>query len=174
MRWLRSAVWIRQTACRECADIYSCCSPRAGNTMQQVDRQVPTSAEPAAPPPRASVSLRLLVALAIGTLLYFGHAAFIPIALAALFSLILTGPVETLHRIGLPRSLAATLVLVLLVSLIGGSSKPPIGRKVRPISQFITRVEVLTARADQIAETGAAPTHAADRTVTAAPEHPPP
>jgi predicted PurR-regulated permease PerM len=159
--------------------------------MQQVERPVPTSAQPAAPPPRASVSLRLLVALAIGTLLYFGHAAFIPIALAALFSLILTGPVETLHRFGLPRSLAATLVLVLLVSLIGGSinllwtpaqnwwaSAPQtlqtIGRKVRPISQFITRVEVLTARADQIAETGAAPTHAADRTVTAAPEHPPP
>jgi predicted PurR-regulated permease PerM len=158
--------------------------------MPQVEKQVPTSAQPAAPAPRASVSLRLLVALAIGTLLYLGHAAFIPIALAALFSLILTGPVETLHRIGLPRSLAATLVLVLLVGLIGGSinllwtpaqnwwaSAPQtlqtIGRKVRPISQFITRVEVLTARADQIAETGAAPTHAADRTVTAAPEHPP-
>src|SRR5450631_781559 len=35
-----------------------------------------------APSPRSSVAIRLLVALAIGALLYFAHAVFIPIALA--------------------------------------------------------------------------------------------
>jgi len=42
--------------------------------------------------PRSSVAIRLLVALAIGALLYFAHAVFIPIALAVLFSLLLTAP----------------------------------------------------------------------------------
>jgi len=52
---------------------------------------------------RASVSLRVLAALAIGALLYFAQAAFVPIALAVLLALVLTAPVEALHRIGLPR-----------------------------------------------------------------------
>src|SRR6202161_4436286 len=71
--------------------------------------------------PRSSVAIRLLVGLAIGALLYFAHAVFVPIALAVLFSLLLTAPVEALHRRGLPRSASAIVVLALLASLIGGS-----------------------------------------------------
>ena len=41
--------------------------------------------------------MRLLVAGAIGLLLYFGHVAFVPIALALLLALVLSGPVEALH-----------------------------------------------------------------------------
>ena len=71
----------------------------------------------------------------------------------------------------MPRALSAVLVLVLvvLVSLIAVSlnllwtpaqnwwaSAPQtlktMERKVRPISQFMTRVEALTDRADQLAE----------------------
>lgn len=52
---------------------------------------------------RASVSLRVLAALAIGALLYFAQAAVVPIALAVLSALVLTAPVEALYRIGPPR-----------------------------------------------------------------------
>ncbi len=107
--------------------------------------------------------------LGVGALLYFAHAAFIPVALAALFALILTGPVEWLHRAGLPRGLGAVLVMVLLAALIGvtlnllwtpaqswwnaaPSTLRVIERKVRPVSQFMSRVEALTSRADQLTE----------------------
>ncbi len=122
-----------------------------------------------APPERASVAVRILALLAVGAVLYFAHAVFIPIALAILFALILTAPVEALHRLGLPRSVSALLVLVVLMSLVGGAinlawtpaqnwwaSAPQtlrtIERKVRPISQFMTRVEALSARADQLGD----------------------
>jgi predicted PurR-regulated permease PerM len=115
------------------------------------------------------MSLRVLAALAIGALLYIAHAAFIPIALAALFALILTGPVEALRRLGLPRAIGALAVMVLLTALIGASvdllwapaqnwwaaapqTLRTIERKVRPISQFMSRVEALTTRADQLGE----------------------
>ena len=67
--------------------------------------------------PRSSLAIRMLTALAIGALLYFAHAAFIPLALAVLFSLLLTPPVEALHRRGLPRSVSAVVVLVVLASV---------------------------------------------------------
>ena len=42
-------------------------------------------------------AVRILVAGAIGLLLYFAHVAFVPIALACLFALVLSGPVEMLQ-----------------------------------------------------------------------------
>jgi len=68
-----------------------------------VERQATTVVRKSLPPERATVSVRILAMLAVGALLYFGHAVFIPIALAILFALILTAPVEALHRLGLPR-----------------------------------------------------------------------
>jgi hypothetical protein len=38
----------------------------------------------------------------IGAILYIGHSAFIPVALALLAALILSSPVEMLFRLGLP------------------------------------------------------------------------
>jgi predicted PurR-regulated permease PerM len=86
--------------------------------------------------------------------------------------------VEALHGLGLPRSLSAILVMAVLVGVIGVSlnllwtpaqnwwaSAPQtlrtIERKVRPVSQFMTRVEALTDRADQLAEPVASGPHAA-------------
>ena len=116
---------------------------------------------------RSSLAVRSLSALAIGALLYFAHAAFIPIALAVLFSLLLTAPVEALHRRGLPRSASAIVVLVVLVSLIGGSvnllwtpaqswwaSAPKtlmiIETRSRPVARLMNRIEMLSSRAGQI------------------------
>jgi len=50
-------------------------------------------------------AVRVLVAGAAGVLLYVGHAAFIPVALALLAALV-SRTVELMHRLGLPRSLA--------------------------------------------------------------------
>src|ERR1700676_3133988 len=117
--------------------------------------------------PRSSVVIRLLGALAIGALFYFAHAVFIPIALAVLLSLLLTAPVEALHRRGLPRSASALLVLVVLASLIGGSvnllwtpaqswwaSAPQtlktIENRSRPVARLMNRIEMLSRRAGEI------------------------
>jgi len=111
--------------------------------------------------------MRLLAGLAIGALLYFAHAVFIPIALAVLFSLILTSPVEALHRRGLPRSVSAIVVLVVLASLIGGSvnllwtpaqnwwaAAPKtlmmMEKRSRPVARLMNRLEMLSSRAGEI------------------------
>jgi predicted PurR-regulated permease PerM len=150
------------------------------------ERQVTTVVRADAADSRATLSVRALALLALGALLYFGHAVFIPIALAVLFALILTSPVEALHRLGLPRSVSALVVMAVLVSLIGVSinllwtpaqnwwaSAPQtlktIERKVRPISQFMTRVEVLTDRADQLAQPATPAARAAVPAPAAAP-----
>ena len=131
--------------------------------------------------PRSSLALRALAALAILGLLYVGHAAFVPLALAGLLALILTGPVEALHRLRIPRSVAALVVVLILAALVGTAinllwtpaqnwwatapqTLRAIERKARPISQFVSRVEVLTNRADQLADpANASPAaHAAD------------
>ena len=117
--------------------------------------------------PRSSLAIRMLTALAIGALLYFAHAAFIPLALAVLFSLLLTPPVEALQRRGLPRSVSAVVVLVVLACLIGGSanllwtpaqswwaSAPQtlkmIEKKSRPVARLMNRIEILSSRAGEI------------------------
>ena len=56
---------------------------------------------------------KLLVIGALGLLLYEAHAAFTPIALALLFALILSSPVEALHRWRVPRGVSALLILIL-------------------------------------------------------------
>ena len=62
--------------------------------------------------PKASWPLLLLVCGFTGLLLYEAQAVFIPIGLAFLFSLVLSSPVESLHRLGMPRPLSALLILV--------------------------------------------------------------
>jgi len=46
---------------------------------------------------------KLVAVCVVGAILYVAHAAFVPIALALLCALILSGPVETLQRFGVPR-----------------------------------------------------------------------
>jgi predicted PurR-regulated permease PerM len=116
-----------------------------------------------------SAPLRVLAVIALGAVLYFGRSAFIPIALAILFSLVLSTPVEALHRRGVPRSFAAILIMLLLLGLIGESvnllwtpaqswwaSAPHtlrvIEKKIRPASQLLNRIEALSDRAGQITQ----------------------
>ena len=120
---------------------------------------------------------KLLVLMAIGVLLYVGHFAFIPIALALLFALILSGPVEALYRLHFPRSLSATIILIVVLGLLAGvvdlmwapaqhwfaaapQTMKVIKRRVSPAMKFISHVEELRSSAGNIggsAQSGAAP-----------------
>jgi predicted PurR-regulated permease PerM len=109
----------------------------------------------------------------VGALLYVGHSAFIPVALALLAGLILSSPVEMLFRLGLPRGFSALLILLAALSAAAGlialvwtpsqqwyASAPhtlaTIQKKVTPVAKLITRVEDLTNRASQVAAVPAA------------------
>ena len=63
----------------------------------------------------------LLAVAAFGLLLYFAHVAFIPIALALLFALVLSGPVEGLHKHRVPRSVSAFVILAIALGILGGA-----------------------------------------------------
>src|ERR1700727_1081358 len=69
---------------------------------------------------RKVTAVRVLVAGAIGLLLYFAHVAFVPVALACLFALVLSGPVEMLHGLRVPRSASAVLLLLVLLGMVAG------------------------------------------------------
>ena len=116
--------------------------------------------------PRVTAA-RLLVAGAIGLLLYFAHVAFIPVALALLISLVLSGPVEALHDRHVPRSLSAALIMAvilgILVALVNFMSEPAqkwfaaaphtvrlIERKIRPFEQIMARIGELRNSAGNI------------------------
>jgi predicted PurR-regulated permease PerM len=110
---------------------------------------------------------KLLVLVAIGVLLYVAHFAFIPIALALLFALILSGPVEALFRLHVPRSLSATIILIIVLGLLAGlvvvmwaptqhwfaaapQTMKVIKRKLNPAIKFIGHVEELRSSAGNI------------------------
>jgi predicted PurR-regulated permease PerM len=116
-------------------------------------------------------SVRLLLAGAIGLLLYFAHVAFVPVALALLIFLVLSGPVEALHARGLPRSVGAALIMAAIlgsmIALVNFMSEPAqkwfaaaphtvrlIERKIRPFEQFMARIGELRKSAGNL---GAAP-----------------
>jgi predicted PurR-regulated permease PerM len=115
--------------------------------------------------------IRVLVWGAIGLLLYVAHVAFIPIALALLVALVLSGPVEALHRIRVPRAIGAALILVFLLASVAGAvdlmwtpaqqwfaaapqTMKVIKRKLSPAAKFITHIEDLRNSAGSIAATG--------------------
>ena len=110
---------------------------------------------------------KLLVFVAIGVLLYVAHFAFIPIALALLFALILSGPVEALYRFHVPRSLSATISLNITLGVRAGvvdlmwaptqnwfaaapQTMKVIRRKLNPAIKFITHIEELRSSAGNI------------------------
>ena len=130
-------------------------------------------------PKRRITAVRLLVAGAIGALLYFAHVAFVPVALALLLSLVLSSPVEALRKWRIPRSVsAAVLLLTILGSLAGLAnifSEPAqqwfaaaphtfrlIEKKIRPFAVVMARIGELRAAADNIGSApGAHPAQAA-------------
>ena len=130
-------------------------------------------------------AIKILAFGAIGILLYVAHVAFIPIALALLCALILSGPVEALFKLHVPRALSAAIILLVLMGLVAEAvnlmweptqdwfaAAPQtvrvIKRKLHPAVKFITHVEELRSSAGSIAAAGpsgtpSAPAAASDR-----------
>jgi predicted PurR-regulated permease PerM len=125
---------------------------------------------------RSEVAVLALTVMASGVLLYFCQEALIPVALALLFSLILSTAVEALHRRGLPRGVSAFIMLVLFFAAIGAAvdavwdpaqqwfkSAPKtlqgIERKLGPLQTTLQRFESLIDRAGSLgaSKTSAAP-----------------
>ena len=114
---------------------------------------------------------KILVATTLGALLYVAHAAFIPVALALLLALILSGPVEMLHRKHVPRAASASLILLIALALMGGTvallrtpvqgwfAQAPqtlatIKRKVRPVARFIDQLDKFRKDAGNMSASG--------------------
>jgi predicted PurR-regulated permease PerM len=120
---------------------------------------------------------KIVAYLAVGSLLYVAHAAIVPVALAVLFALVLSGPVETFHKRGVPRNLSALLIIVLAIGMLAGVaaltwtpgrewlSKAPetmkvLRQKVNPIARAMSRIDDFRNEAgvfDAKAHNGASP-----------------
>jgi predicted PurR-regulated permease PerM len=132
---------------------------------------------------RKVTSVKLLVAGAIGVLLYWAHVAFVPVALALLLALVLSSPVEALRGWGVPRSVSAAVLMIAILgifaALVNFVSVPAqqwfaaaphtlrvIERKIRPVEQIISRLEELRNSAGNIGNAA----RAAPQPAAAAPE----
>ena len=110
---------------------------------------------------------RFLTYTALGCLLYFGHAAFVPIALALLFALVLSSPVEALHRLRVPRGLSAGIILLVALVILASMAelvwapsqqwfdRAPqamaiVKQKLHPLAIFATHIEELRTSATAI------------------------
>jgi predicted PurR-regulated permease PerM len=130
------------------------------------------------PRPRSSRPLLVLVCGLCGVLLYFAHSVFIPIALALLIALVLSSPVEALHRQGLARSVSATLILIAFFGLMGAAADrlwepaqqwlagaPRITRiieqKLGPAARVLRRIDAVTDRAEHLTDSSAGTSPAA-------------
>jgi predicted PurR-regulated permease PerM len=122
---------------------------------------------------------KVVVAVTLAAVLYVAHAAFIPVFLALLLSLVLSGPVEMLHRRRVPRALSAAVIVMIALSLMAGVTaslwtpaqewyaKAPhtlatIKAKVGPVAKAMHRLDDLLHNASEIASpSGEAPAAAA-------------
>jgi predicted PurR-regulated permease PerM len=128
-------------------------------------------------------AVRLLVAGAIGLLLYCAHVAFVPVALALLFALVLSGPVEVLHGWRVPRSVSAAVLMIAILGIFAAvvnfltvpaeqwfAAAPHtlrvIEKKIRPLEQAVSRIDDLRNSAGNIGS----PSHPAQQPAVAAPE----
>jgi predicted PurR-regulated permease PerM len=133
------------------------------NSTPATDRSKPTAMRV-----RQFTAAKLLTLGAFGLLLYVAHQAFIPVALALLAALILSGPVEMLLKFRIPRSLSATVILIFFLAATAGvidmmwapaqqwySTAPAtmktIKRKLAPMAKFFNRVEEIRESAGNIA-----------------------
>jgi predicted PurR-regulated permease PerM len=120
----------------------------------------------------------LLAVLSVGAILYFAAVAFIPVALALFFALLLSPAVDSLQRLHLPRAVAAAIVMLALllagaavVDVVSTPAKEWLARapqtlrkieqRIRPVRNVLAQVDAVKERADQIAQGPHAATPAA-------------
>jgi predicted PurR-regulated permease PerM len=137
--------------------------------MEEEHKSLGSDLQGAAARPKSPMPLLVLVYGLCGVLLYFAQAVFIPIGLAVLFALVLSSPVEALHRKGLPRSVSAILILLIFLGLMGvavdqlwapaeqwlaGAPRTVkiISEKLGPVSRVLHRIDVITDRAGHLTD----------------------
>jgi predicted PurR-regulated permease PerM len=118
---------------------------------------------------RVKKAATLLAFLAVGAILYFAAAAFIPVALALFFALLLSPAVDGLQGLRMPRTLAAAIVMFALIlagaAMVDAVSAPAkewfarapqtlhkIELRIRPVRSVIAQVDAVKQRADQLAQ----------------------
>jgi predicted PurR-regulated permease PerM len=118
---------------------------------------------------RVMKAATLLAILAVGAILYFAAAAFIPVTIALFFALLLSPAVDALQRLRMPRTLAAAIVMLALilagVAIVDAVSTPAkewlarapqtirkIELRIRPVRSVIAQVDAVKQRADQLAQ----------------------
>lgn len=126
-------------------------------------------AEMPIPTIRQVTESRFLALAALGAVLYVARAAFIPIALSLLLALVLSAPVEALHRWRVPRPASAAVILLIALTVLTGvigmvrdpvqrwvADAPQVTRTIRakitPVTQFLGRIESLRQDAGRIGE----------------------
>lgn len=122
---------------------------------------------PARPADRRWSASRGLLLLAVGALLYVARQAFVPVALALLAALILSGPVEALHAKKVPRGLSAVLIMLAVLGVFAITlnlvSEPAqqwfsnapqtmrvVKQKIRPLARVIDRIQEIRNNAGNI------------------------
>lgn len=128
---------------------------------------------PVARNPWVGRSLMVLTALATVAALKFGQTVVVPVLFALFVALLLSPAVEWLVRHRLPRVVAAAVVMVALVTLVGAAvsatwsparewldtapaTLAKLERKLRPVTRFIAKVESVSTRAGRMTEPDAA------------------
>jgi len=132
----------------------------------------------------------IAVVLVIGSL-YLAKSAVVPILIAVFLAMLLAPAVALVRRLGVPRAVAAGIVVASLIAVIGvglsATWRPARGwleaapqtmrtleRKLRPVTRFIAKVESVSEQAERVTDPGAtkggtrAPVSAADKKSTIA------
>lgn len=147
--------------------------------MTEADASAPSGSPPQ---PSSSRALVLLAVLAFFFTLYFAKALFLPVVLALLLSFLLAPVMRLLHRIHVPTSLGAALIVISLFSGVGWGAyalhepaaewlqKAPVvfhqlERKLYPIKQ---KVEQVTEAAEQVDKITSVEGRAGDRPIKVA------
>jgi predicted PurR-regulated permease PerM len=122
--------------------------------------------------------LWILAACILVFLLRLGRDALVPVALAILIALVLSGVVESLHRIRIPRGLSAVVLLAIVAVALAVAvdmvstpaqewvqSAPRLMRtiehKLRPAQSLVRRLDAIAKRATALASPDAAPSSTA-------------
>jgi predicted PurR-regulated permease PerM len=146
------------------------------------ERRSDAQPTPAATPPPATTqagnpwiarSLIVIAALAIVAALKLGQAVVVPVLFAVFFVLLLSPTVEWLARRRVPRVVAASIVMLALVMIVGAAlsatwdparewldtapaTLKQLERKLRPVTRFIAKVESVSTQAGRMTEPDAA------------------
>ena len=141
----------------------------------QIEAKHEQNDEPLIPPTNSSTTaIRGLFLLAILYTLYFSAALILPILTAILLGLMLATPVRWLSNIGIPRSLAASTIVLALVIIFGGlivSLAEPANAVITKSPQAISRIEkVFKELREPLAEVSKASEKISQLSVSAAPK----